>query len=409
MSYLDYDLTISDEQRELQQAAHTFAAEVLRPVGIQLDRMTADEVVAPASPLHEVFGQACALGYNRMLAPPELGGLGLDPVTRHLLLEELSWGNVGVAAVIFLSSNHADVALALGNAEAIDEFTMPFYAAGDSSICGCWAITEPDHGSDTLTAMRPELRTPARGQLVARRDGDDWILNGQKSAWVSNAPIATHAMVNVQFEGEADFARSGVFLLPLDLPGVSRGRPLDKHGIRSLPQGELFFEDVRLPHRWLIVGPDEYAAHLEAHLTAFNAGVSCVASGLARAAYECALAYTKERVQGGKPIFEHQSVRARLFHMFSLVQASRSLSRGAYVHNMTRLGNGEPAPLEHSIAAKVFCTNAALEVATLAVQLHGGNGMTKEYPVEMFLRDATAFTIADGENAMLSQIGASLL
>lgn len=95
--------------------------------------------------------------------------------------------------------------------------------------------------------------------------------------------------------------------------------------------------------------------------------------------------------------------------MFSLVQAARSLSRGVFVYNMTRLERGEPGRLEHSIAAKVFCTQAALEVATLAVQLHGGNGMTKEYPVEMFLRDAAAFTIADGENALLSQVGASLL
>jgi alkylation response protein AidB-like acyl-CoA dehydrogenase len=114
-------------------------------------------------------------------------------------------------------------------------------------------------------------------------------------------------------------------------------------------------------------------------------------------------------VQGGRPIFEHQAVRARLFRMFSLVQACRALSRQVYVYNLTRLAAGEPAPIEHSIASKVFCTDAALEVATLATQLHGGNGMTKEYPVEMFLRDATALTIADGENAFLAQLGASLL
>jgi alkylation response protein AidB-like acyl-CoA dehydrogenase len=409
MNYLDYDLAITDEQRELQEAAHKFAEEVLRPTGIQLDRMTPEEVVAPDSPLHVVFRQAAELGYNRMLAPPELGGLGLDPLTRCLLSEELFWGNVGLGGVVFLASNHADAALAVGNAQAIEEFTLPYYAASDGSICGCWAITEPDHGSDLVTAMRPDMGVKAIGQLVARNDGDDWILNGQKSAWVSNAPIATHAMLNTQIEGEKGFERGGVFLLPLGLPGISRGHPLDKHGARSLPQGELFFDDVRVPRRWMIVAPEDYAAHLERHLTAFNAGVGCGATGLARAAYECALAYAKERVQGGRPIFEHQSVRARLFRMFSLVQASRSLSRSVYVYNLTRLERGEPAALHHSTASKVFCTNAALEVATLAVQIHGGSGMTKEYPVEMFLRDATALTIADGENAVLAQIGASML
>ncbi len=159
----------------------------------------------------------------------------------------------------------------------------------------------------------------------------------------------------------------------------------------------------------MIASGKGYAPHVELVLIAFNASVSAMAVGLARAAYECALAYTKERVQGDRPIFEHQSVRARLFRMFSLVQASRTLSRQVFVHNVTRLQRGEPAPLHHSIAAKVFCTQTAHEVATLAVQLHGGSGMTREYPVEMLLRDATAFTIADGENALLAQVGASAL
>ncbi len=111
----------------------------------------------------------------------------------------------------------------------------------------------------------------------------------------------------------------------------------------------------------------------------------------------------------GTAIFEHQAVRARLFRMFSLVEAARALSPEVFVHNPTRLGSGNPAPIELSIASKVFCSDAALEVATLAVQLHGGNGMTKEYSAEMFLRDATAMTIADGENAFLSQLGAAAL
>jgi len=204
-------------------------------------------------------------------------------------------------------------------------------------------------------------------------------------------------------------SESGICLLRLDLPGVSRGQALEKHGLRSLPQGEIFFDDVRIPARNMVIGTDGYAAYMHNHLSAFNAGVGCVATGLARAAYECALAYGKERVQGGRPIFEHQSVRARLFRMFSLLQTSYSFSRDAWVHNLARIEQGQAARLELSIASKVYCTQAALEIATLAVQLHGGNGMTKEYPVEMFLRDATALTVADGENAFLGQIAASLL
>ena len=409
MGYIDYDPTITDEQRDMRDAAHEFAHDVLRPTGIALDRLSPDEVVAPGSALYGVLRQAAALGYTRLRAPSMVGGLEAPPLTSYLLYEELAWGNLGLAAVIFLAATHADVALLTGNSDVIQEFALPYYACTDGSIRGCWAITEPDHGSDWLCAMRPEMQFKARAQVLARADGDHWILNGQKSAWVSNAPLATHAMLNVQLDPAGGLDKSGVCLLPLDLPGISRGRPLDKHGIRTLPQGELFFEDVRIPRHWMVVQRDTYASYMHNHLAGFNAGVGCVATGLARAAYECALAYTKERVQGGRPIFEHQSVRARLFRMFSLVHAARSLSRDAYVSAVTRITTGQSARLEYSIGSKVFCTQAALEVATLAVQLLGGNGMTKEYPAEMFLRDAAALTIADGENNLLAQVGAGLL
>ncbi len=409
MLYVDYDLSVTKEQDEMREAAHRFAAEVLRPAGIELDRMRPEDVVAEGSPLFDVVRQAASLGYTRLRGPAALGGLEADPLTSHLVYEELAWGSFGLAAVLFLTSTHADTALAAMSESAIADFAAPFYGSGDGSIIGCWAITEPDHGSDWLGAQRPELNVKARAGVVARRDGDDYIISGQKSAWVSNGPIATHAMLNVQLDPDGTFADSGVCILPLDLPGVSRGKPLDKHGTRSLPQGELFFDDVRIPKRWMVVEREAYRMYMDAHLAAFNAGVSCVTTGLARAAYDATLAYTKERVQGGRPIFEHQSVRDRLFRMFSLVQASRALSRGAWVYNLTRLMSGEPPALEHSIAAKVFSTRAAVEVTGLAMQLHGGNGISKEYPIEMFARDAATLTIADGENAMLSQVAAALL
>lgn len=409
MDYLEYDLGLTDEQNELREAAHKFAEEVLRPAGLDLDRMSPEAVVAADSPLRRILRQASELGYTRAGGPAELGGLGLSPTSQHLVLEELAWGSLGLAGSVFLCSTPADMAVASGNPALIEEFATPYYACSDGSMVGCWAVTEPDHGSDMLAVGRPEMQTPGSGQILARRDGDDLVLTGQKSAWVSNGPIATHAMLNVQLQESPILHAGAVLLTPLELPGVARGRPLDKHGVRSLPQTELFFDEVRVPSRYVIAEGDAYPAHVNATLTAFNAAVATISVGLARAAYECALAYTKERVQGGRPIFEHQSVRARLFRMFSLVQAARALSRQVYVHNVTGLLTGGPAPLHHSIAAKVFCTQAAFEVATVAVQLHGGNGMTKEYPVEMFLRDATSFTIADGENALLSQIGASML
>ncbi len=406
---VEYDLTLTDEQRELRDAAHRFAAEVMRPAGIELDRLPPDKVIERNSRLFEVARQAHELGFTRLSGPPEMGGLGASPLTLHLVSEELAWGSLGLASVILLCAFPPDAALASGKPELAEEFSKPYYGARGDLKIGAWAITEPDHGSDTLCPGQPEMRVLGPGNLIARRDGDYWILNGQKSAWVSNGPIADQAVLFAHADPKGTLDHGVVFVLPFDLPGISRGRPLDKHGVRSLPQGEIFFEEVRVPKRYLVADADVYPLYLNATLTAFNAAVSCAAAGLARAAYETALAYTKERVQGGRPIFEHQSVRARLFRMFSLVQASRAFSRAVYVHNLTKLVQTGAGALEHSIAAKVFCTNSAVEVATLAVQLHGGNGMTKEYPVEMFLRDAMAFTVADGENAFLSQLGATFL
>ena len=200
MGYLDYDLTITEEQNEMREAAHKFARDVLRPAGVEVDRMPAEAIAAGDSPLFDVVRQASALGYTRLRGPEAIGGLEATPLTSHLVYEELAWGSFGLAAVLFLASTHADTALITLNEGAIADFAIPFYGSDDGSIIGCWAITEPDHGSDWLGAQRPELNVKGRAQLVARRDGDDYVISGQKSAWVSNGPIATHAMVNVQLD-----------------------------------------------------------------------------------------------------------------------------------------------------------------------------------------------------------------
>jgi alkylation response protein AidB-like acyl-CoA dehydrogenase len=202
-------LLLDDEEREIQQAAHRFAEEVVRPAGILLDRLPAQEVAGPDSLLWRVMAQATALGYTRLTVPVELGGLGLSPRQSYLVQEELAWGSVGVGAVLLLSGIAAGAAGASGDPTLIEEFALPFLKADDGSVVGCWGITEPDHGSDALAVMRPELRVKARGQLVAQAKGDEWVLNGQKSAWVSNAPIATHAMLNAQLEPGGTCASPG--------------------------------------------------------------------------------------------------------------------------------------------------------------------------------------------------------
>lgn len=218
----EYDLSLTAEQLQIRDTARRFAAEVLRPAGIAIDRMTPEAAIAPGSPLYRVLTQAAELGFTKLNAPAALGGLEASPATAHMVLEELSWGNVGLAGAIFLAPYPAGAALATGNSELIAEFSAPYFSQAGASIIGCWAITEPDHGSDQLGVMRPDLKVKGRGNLIARRDGDSWVLSGQKSSWVSNAPIATVAVVNVQLGSSDGLDNGGVCFAPIsDVTHVS--------------------------------------------------------------------------------------------------------------------------------------------------------------------------------------------
>jgi alkylation response protein AidB-like acyl-CoA dehydrogenase len=182
---------------------------------------------------------------------------------------------------------------------------------------------------------------------------------------------------------------------------VSRGRPLEKLGARGLNQGELYFDNVEVPINNLLAGPDTYNDLVHRTLTDANVGVANSALGIARAAYEHALAYAHERKAGGQKIIKHQNVQYRLFHMFRKVEAARALIRRVAEYNATA---AMPA-LQGSTAAKVTATQTAFEVASDALQIFGANGLTREYPMEKLLRDARAFLIADGCNEMLALKG----
>jgi alkylation response protein AidB-like acyl-CoA dehydrogenase len=402
--YLELNLQVSAEQHALKESVHRFAHDVLRPCAAELDRCAAaDDVIARASPLWDVLQQAYRLGYHTVMLPSEVGGLGFDGLEQHIFLEELGWGSADFAIAIGVTGFPFATVAKLGNSDLVAELVVPFTSDTGARQIGCWAITEPDHGSDTLIAGTPEFHDPRiKANLFARRDGDDYVLRGQKSAWVSNGTIATHALTFLSLDPSQGMAGGGVAVVPLDLAGISRGKPLDKMGQRALNQGEIFFDDVRLPSRYLLADPSVYELTLDMTLASANAAMGAIFTGVARAAYEAALRYTTERVQGGKRLCEHQLVQKRLFDMFTRVEACRQLSRAAMVHAHATM----PPATQYSIAAKTFCTEAALEVASSALQLFGGNGLSREYPIEKIFRDARASLIEDGSNDVLALIAA---
>ncbi len=397
---LDIEVGLTDEDREVRDTAHKFAEETLRPAGLELDRMTDPaDVIAPGSLLWDCMKKYHELGFGALMFDEEM-----EPIARarlsYIVNEELAWGDVGLAISLGLSGFHQPWVQQSGDAGLIER-----YCDANNPTIGCWALTEPDHGSDTVTFTEKHFKDPAiKANCVATKEGDEVVIRGQKAAWVSNGSIADIAVLFCTLDTSQGFNGGGVFLVPLDLPGVSRPRPLDKIGQRSLNQGEIFFDGVRIPASHMVLGPELYAIGLETMLSHGNGGMSMLFVGVARAAYDHALAYAKERVQGGVPIIEHQSVKSRIFKMFSKVEAARAIARRVSLYNAV-----EAPQIAHCIAAKTFVTNTAFEVASDAVQIYGGNGLSREYPVEKLLRDARASMIEDGCNEMLAIVGAGRL
>ncbi len=397
----DIEVGLSDEEREIRDVTRKFVEEVVRPAGIELDRLhDPADVIAQGSVLWRVFERYRELGLNGL----ESGEANVDPASsariRYLVNEEIGWGDSGIAVSLGVAGFPGMFAKIAGRPELIERFASP-----DNPEIGCWAITEPDHGSDTLTFDQPHFDDPRiRANCIATKEGDEWVIRGQKAAWVSNGSIATVAALFCTIDPSQGFKGGGVALVPLDLPGVSRGAPLDKLGQRALNQGEIFFDDVRIPSEYMVVGSDAYSTIVELVLATANAYMGTTFVGVARAAYEHALEYARERVQGGVPIFQHQNVKSKLFRMFTQVEAARSLARRVMLYNST-----QPPLVQYSIASKIFCTQTAFEVASQALQIFGGNGLSREYPIEKLLRDARASMIEDGCNDVLGLVGADKL
>ncbi|MBI5290192.1 MAG: acyl-CoA/acyl-ACP dehydrogenase [Chloroflexi bacterium] len=397
--YVDLNKSLTDEQKLLKQSMHEFARDVMRPASIAMDKMTPEETIAEGSPMWDVFRRAYEQGIHLRGFPEAVGGSAFGPLESHIVNEEFGWGSSGLAIALAVCSFPFAFAMGRRDPQIMEEIVNPFLTDRQGKYIGCWAITEPGHGSDTLMPGT-KFHTDEKifWGLTATADGDDYIINGQKSAWVSNGTIATHALAFLGVDRSKGMAGGGVAIIPLNLPGVSKGAPLNKIGQRALNQGEIFFDSVRIPKTYMLVPPEAYTGAIDAVLAGANAYMGSTFTGVARAAFEEALTYARDRIQGGVPIVEHQLVQKKLFDMFVKVETARQISRATLVYNQGQF----PPGTVYSISSKVYCTQAAFEVASDAIQLHGGMGLTKELLVEMLFRDARASMIEDGSNDILS-------
>ena len=369
------DFSLSEADRMVQQTAHQFAANEVRPVAQEYDER--NEFAWP------VAAKAAEIG----LTGVPLGGRAAEPgITAMITAEELSWGCAGIALGTQVSGLAATAISVIGTEEQCDRF-LPMCTSDDGQLrLGALALTEPDAGSDAGAL-----------QTRAVRDGDEYVINGTKR-FITGGGIADLTVVFAR-EGNGDGWRDvSAFVVPNDAPGFSQLKVWDKMGIRASHTADLAFDEVRIPadHRLGIPDPDFRSGGRGAlgTLAATRPWIGAFAVGLARAAFEYAADYARERKTFSKPLIEHQGIGFMLADMDIAIDAARLLTWRAG----EMASSGQNFPLEEASKAKTFASDTAMKVATDAVQVCGGVGFMREMPLEKWMRDAKIFQIFEGAN-----------
>ncbi|MFE1551800.1 acyl-CoA dehydrogenase family protein [Streptomyces sp. NPDC058718] len=388
----EFTLELNDDQKQVRDWLHGFAAEVMRPAAAEWDER--EETPWP------IIQEAAKLGiysldfYAQQFFDPT--GLGV-PMT----MEELFWGDAGIALSIVGTGLAAVGVLANGTEEQIGTWIPEMYGDANDVKVAAFCSSEPDAGSD-VAAMRT--------RAVYDEAKDEWVLNGTKT-WATNGGIANVHVVVAVVDSELGSRGHASFIVPPNTPGLSQGQKFQKHGIRASHTAEVVLEDVRVPGGCLLGGKDKLDERLararekakagggervkNAAMATFEASrpaVGAMAVGTARAAYEVALDYAKTRVQFGRPIIENQGVAFQLADMATQIDAARLLVwRASWMATA-----GKPFTAAEGSMSKLYASEVAKQVTGQAIQILGGNGYTREYPVERMHRDAAIYTIFEG-------------
>ncbi|MBT2488457.1 acyl-CoA dehydrogenase family protein [Streptomyces sp. ISL-96] len=387
----EFTLELNDDQKQVRDWIHGFAADVMRPAAAEWDER--EETPWP------VIQEAAKLGiysldfYAQQFFDPT--GLGIP-----MAMEELFWGDAGIALSIVGTGLAAVGVLANGTEEQIGTWIPQMYGDPNDVKVAAFCSSEPDAGSD-VSAMRT--------RAVYDEAKDEWVLNGTKT-WATNGGIANVHVVVALVDPDLGSKGHASFIVPPNTPGLSQGQKFKKHGIRASHTAEVVLENVRVPGHCLLGGKDKLDARLararervqkggervkNAAMATFEASrpaVGAMAVGTARAAYEVALDYARTREQFGRPIIDNQGVAFQLADMRTQIDAARLLVwRASWMASA-----GKPFTSAEGSMSKLFASETAKKVTAQAIQILGGNGYTREYPVERMHRDAAIYTIFEG-------------
>ena len=390
-----FTLDLSDDVREMRDWVHEFAENVMRPAAAEWDER--EETPWP------ILEEASKIGLYSL---DFFGGQWFEPtgLGTPVAFEELFWGDAGIGLALVGSCLAAVAVSGSGTPEQIGEWLPQMFGSPGDVKLGAFCSSEPDAGSDVAA-----IRTRAAYSQAT----DEWVLNGTK-AWATNGGIADVHVVVASVDPAFGSRGQASFIVPPGTPGLSQGQKFRKHGVRASHTAEVVLDDVRVPGRCLVGGKERLDARLarlaagqasgeQAAMKTFEASrptVAAMAVGVARAAFEYARDYAITRVQFGKPVGQNQAIAFMLADMQASVDAARLLTwRAAW---MAR--HGRKFTKAEGSMSKLVAGETAVRVTEQAIQILGGNGYTRDYPVERMHRDAKIFTIFEGTSEIQRMI-----
>jgi butyryl-CoA dehydrogenase len=363
------DTQLSQEQQQLRDMCRDFAAKELTPNAKRWD----EEHHFP----REAVKKLGELGLMGIAVPTEWGGTGMDNVAYAIAMEEISRGCASTGVTMSVNNSlYCDPVLKYGTDEQKREFLTPF-ASGER--LGCFGLTEPQAGSDA-----------AAQKTVAVRKGDEYVINGSKN-WITNGPVADAIVLFTMTAPEKGNKGITAFLVPTDTPGFVRMKADSKLGICASPSCSIYFEEMRVPAKNMLGGEGNGFKVAMSTLDGGRIGIAAQALGIARAAFEAAVGYSKERKSFDKPIAEHQAIQFMLADMATELDAARLL-----VWRAAELKNQGVRHSAESAMAKLYASEMSHRVTHKALQVYGGYGYSKEFDVERHYRDSRITELYEG-------------
>jgi len=370
------DFSLSDEQLALKEETHKFAEREMRPHAAEFDEKNEFPV--------EIMRKAFEVGYLTSGIPEAYGGIGFSVLDNVVVCEELAWGCAGMYTSIMANTLATTPIVLFGSEEQKQKFLSPLTP---EMAFACFALTEKEAGSDNSAI-----------QTTAVRKGDEYVINGSKT-FITNASVSQLGVIFASTDRNRGARGLSAFIVPMDTPGVTIGKHENKMGHRASNTAEIYFDDVRIPAANLLKREGMGFIIALKTLDYARPAVGAGGIGVARAAYEEALRYAQNRVQFGKPISSFQHIAFKLAEMATDIDAARLM-----VYRSAWMLDNELKASKESAMAKVMATDVAMRVTIDAVQIFGGYGYMKEYPVEKMMRDAKLLQIYEGTNEIQKHV-----